>query len=290
MPFCQSMGTVLKPSVFRCGISLCVRQFCLVLFCFVCLKLYADSNGSGYNQDLYRESVAILNLKQTNDLCDSILWSDAVKRSISVSLKNVTAIRIIPDLDELLWELYSGSANSVDEVQAVNIGRMIDAKWIILIGCQYQQKTWKVRISCVKPKTDSIPESFVTESTNWVLLQQKIIEQILNKLSILTTQTKLKQIERGWILQPDTALLYSKAINLYENERLSEAEGVLDEVIKQYPDFSESYSLLAAIRWRQGRFGEGEQLCRKSILLQADLAYDDHNRLWLYNLPHHEFT
>ncbi len=69
-----------------------------------------------------------------------------------------------------------------------------------------------------------------------------------------------------------TAALLEEALALHRRGALTEAAARYDEVLRADPDNSNAYYYLGMMSCHEGRFAEGVELARKSLVLEPDNA------------------
>ncbi|HWN99985.1 MAG TPA: FlgO family outer membrane protein, partial [Blastocatellia bacterium] len=217
-------------------------------------------------------AVAVMTFSNiTKEAADDWIGS-GIAETVSADLKNVKGLSVIgrERTFEVLKGLATGSLADSEEAVAIDIGRRLDARWILAGGYQRMGEMIRITARVIDVSTGEVVRTVKIDGkiAEIFALQDKIVYELSQGLNLEIDTSELSEIERDETQSVEAYESFSRGmINLRNGSRDSLDRSIyfFEKAIELDPNYAAAYAALSAAYDLKGSFLGIPELSTKAI-------------------------
>jgi len=198
--------------------------------------------------------LAILYFDNNSNNKDLDILKKGIIDMLITDLSGINSISVVERsrLESIIQEQNLNNTNKFDSSTASKIGKLLGANLILTGSFIEIFGSFRIDARFIDVETGKILKSNSTEGSlkDFSKLHKDLVIKIISNIDVKLNNEELKQIEikaKANSITFDDALLYSKALNLYDRGEKKKAKNILKKIIKRNPKFTSAINQLELI-------------------------------------------
>jgi TolB-like protein len=192
--------------------------------------------------------VAVLYFDNTGGQKELDAFSKGLAGMLISDLSNIRSLQILPrdDLEKILKEQKLQSGTAFDPGTSVNVGKLWGAEFIIT-GTYFEVfGSLRIDARVIDVETGEIrsAEGVTGNPKNWGKLEKQLVYLLAKSLGVRV----LEATEMPGEMNFDAVKQYSVALEEYDKGNSTQARSIIDQLLRQAPDFAPANQLLANLQ------------------------------------------
>jgi TolB-like protein len=180
---------------------------------------------------------------------------DKLKKGLAdmliTDLSNVRMLDIVErdKLEAILKEQKLSNSKEFDQGTAAKVGKLLGAEMILTGGYFEMMGSLRIDARFIDVETGKILKSDGVDgqTSSFFKIQKQLTWKIINTLDTKLTDDEKKSLEgkeQSKAISFVDMVEYSKALDLYDNDKKADARKIVEKLLSKYPDFEAGQNLV----------------------------------------------